>query len=101
MAYNEADTRAKLIDPKLKDAGWTDETIQREFQITAGKVNIFGDRVEREEKKIADYLLTYQGAFPISVVEAKDESHTPLDGMQQAKDYAEKLELLFAYSTNG
>lgn len=98
---NEADTRAKLIDPKLKNADWTDEAIQREFQITAGKVNIFGDRVEREDKKIADYLLTYQGAFPIAVVEAKDENHTPLDGMQQAKEYAEKLELLFAYSTNG
>lgn len=101
MQLNEADTRAKLIDPKLKDANWSDETIQREFQITAGKVNIFGDRVEREDKKIADYLLTFQGAFPIAVVEAKDESHTPLDGMQQAKEYAEKLELLFAYSTNG
>lgn len=101
MSLNEADTRAKLIDPKLKEVGWTDETIQREFQITAGKVNIFGDRVEREDKKIADYLLTHQSAFPIAVIEAKDESHTPLDGMQQAKDYAKKLELLFAYSTNG
>lgn len=98
---NEADTRAKLIDPKLKDTGWTDETTNREFQITAGKINVFGDQIEREEKKIADYLLTYNGAFPIAVVEAKDESHTPLDGMQQAKEYAEKLELLFTYSTNG
>lgn len=65
MQLNEADTRAKLIDPKLKDANWSDETIQREFQITAGKVSIFGDRVEREDKKIADYLLTFQGAFSL------------------------------------
>ena len=58
MLLNEADRRAELIDPKLKGADWTDEIIQREFQITAGKVNIFGDRVEWEDKKIADYLLT-------------------------------------------
>lgn len=101
MQLNEADTRVKLVDPKLKDASWEDRNILREFQITAGKVNIFGDQVVREDKKIADYLLMHNEAFPIAIVEAKDESHTPLDGMQQAKDYAEKLEILFAYSTNG
>lgn len=98
---NEADTRAKLIDPKLKSSGWDDEEIRRNFTITAGKINIFGDRVERETPNFADYLLYHKGAFPIAVIEAKDESHIPLDGIQQAKDYAEKLELLFAYSTNG
>src|SRR5579883_622515 len=101
MAMNEADTRVKLIDPKLSGAQWKEENIIREYQITAGKVDIFGDKVEREDKKIADYLLIYNSAFPIAVVEAKDETHTPLDGIQQAKEYAEKLQLLFAYSTNG
>jgi type I restriction enzyme R subunit len=98
---NEADTRAKLIDPKLRSSGWDEENIIRNFTISAGKVNIFGDRVEREEKKFADYLLTHKKAFPIAVVEAKDESHISLDGMQQAKEYAEILKLYFAYSTNG
>lgn len=101
MQLNEADTRVKLVDPKLKDAFWEDKNILREFQITAGKVNIFGDQVVREDKKIADYLLMHNEAFPIAVIEAKDETHTSLDGMQQAKAYAEKLEILFAYSTNG
>lgn len=101
MAYNEADTRAKLIDLKIESSGWEDRNILREFQITAGKVNIFGDQVIRDDKKIADYLLMHNEAFPIAIIEAKDESHTPLDGMQQAKDYAQKLEVLFVYSTNG
>lgn len=29
---NEADTRARLIDPKLKQSGWTDTQITREQQ---------------------------------------------------------------------
>ena len=34
MGYNEADTRAKLINPKLHEAGWSEDLIRRE--ITAG-----------------------------------------------------------------
>lgn len=29
MPYNEADTRANLIDPKLKQAGWNNNLISR------------------------------------------------------------------------
>jgi len=35
---NEADTRAKLIDPKLHSAGWREENIQRDVYITLGKI---------------------------------------------------------------
>lgn len=101
MSLNEEDTRVKLIDPKLHSSDWEESNIHRNFTITAGKVNIFGDKVERENPEFADYMLMYNSAFPIAIVEAKDESHTPLDGMQQAKGYAEKLEVMFAYSTNG
>ena len=34
MGYNEADTRAKLINPNLHEAGWSEDLIRRE--ITAG-----------------------------------------------------------------
>lgn len=101
MSLNEADTRVKLIDPQLKSPNWDDQNILREYTITAGKVNIFGDQVVRDEKEFADYLLMYKGAFPIAIIEAKEESASHLKGMQQAKNYAEKLELLFCYSTNG
>lgn len=98
---NEADTRAKLIDPKLHEAGWNEARIEREHHFTKGRIYLVGDEHRRKEPKKADYLLRYADSLPIAVVEAKDESHNPGDGMQQAKSYAEILNLLFAYSTNG
>ena len=44
---NEAETRAELIDPKLKEAGWgvvEDTKIHREYKITAGKIQTGGGR---------------------------------------------------------
>lgn len=38
MPLNEAETRAKLIDPGIKDRGWTEDHIRREE--TAGRVAI-------------------------------------------------------------
>lgn len=98
---NEADTRAKLIDPKLHEAGWEEGFISREYHLTDGRIRLVGDTHLREEQKRADYVLRYTNALPIAVVEAKDESHSPLDGIQKAKDYAEMLGVVFAYSTNG
>lgn len=40
---NEANTRAKLIDPKLKSAGWSEELIDREFPISAGQIEVIGE----------------------------------------------------------
>jgi len=104
---NEADTRATLIDPKLKAAGWTDAQItrehyyQRDHQYTQGRVILVGDRVRRGESRKVDYLLRLSDAFPIAVVEAKAESEPAEAGLEQAKRYARDLGLAFAYSTNG
>jgi type I restriction enzyme R subunit len=98
---NEADTRAKLIDPKLHEAGWEEEHIQREHYFTKGRIFLIGDEYKRKQPKKADYLLRYTDSFPIAVIEAKDESRAPDDGMQQAKSYAEVLNVMFAYSSNG
>jgi len=38
MALNEADTRAKLIDPKLHENGWKEEGITRDIFITPGRI---------------------------------------------------------------
>jgi type I restriction enzyme R subunit len=104
---NEADTRAKLIDPLLHAAGWSEDRIRREHylerdrQITRGRIYLVGDEPRRKEPKKVDYLLRYSDALPVAVVEAKDESHEPEAGIQQAKTYAQVLDMLFAYSTNG
>jgi len=55
----------------------------------------------RLPKKRPDYLLRYTRDFTLAAVEAKRESKLPSDGLQQAKDYADLLDLPFAYSTNG
>ncbi len=55
----------------------------------------------REAPKKADYILYLNSANPLAVVEAKDNNHSISFGMQQAKLYAEMLDVKFAYSSNG
>ena len=104
---NEADTRATLIDPKLKAAGWTDTQVfrehyyQRDYQYTQGRIILLGDRVRRGKARKVDYLLRITESFPIAVVEAKAESEPAEAGLEQAKRYAQDLGLAFAYATNG
>ena len=102
---NEKETRIRNIDPLLKDAGWDDSnnpdvpSFIREHYFTDGKIKGEGIRGKARQ---ADYLLYYrQPHFPIAVVEAKADYKLPSDGLQQAKTYAQTLELKFAYSTNG
>jgi type I restriction enzyme R subunit len=97
---NEAETRAELIDPKLKAAGWgvvEGSKILREYNITAGKIQSGGSRGKRE---IADYVLMYKG-IKLAVVEAKSNELEVGEGVMQAKKYADKLQLDTTYSTNG
>jgi len=96
---NEADTRAKLIDPVLHKSGWSEERIARDIPITPGR--IIDDEGSRRKGKKPDYILHYSSSLPIAVVEAKEEGKSALAGMQQAKDYARDLDVLFVYSTNG
>ena len=97
---NEAETRAELIDPKLKSCGWgviEGSKILREYNITAGKIQSGGIR---GKKTIADYVLVYKG-IKLAVVEAKSNDLVVGEGVAQAKQYAEKLKLETTYSTNG
>ena len=97
---NEADTRANLIDPKLKACGWgvvEGSKILREYHITAGKIQTGGVRAK---KLTADYVLVYKG-IKLAVVEAKSDDLGVGEGVAQAKQYAEKLKLETTYSTNG
>jgi type I restriction enzyme R subunit len=97
---NEAETRAELIDPKLKACGWgivEGSKILREYNITAGKIQTVGGR---SKKIIADYVLVYKG-IKLAVIEAKSNDLEVGEGVAQAKQYAEKLKLETTYSTNG
>lgn len=93
----EADTRANLIDPKLKNCGWEKENIIREFFFTAGR-KLIGNK--RGERLRADYILLYQNTR-IAFIEAKEEKLSPTEGLEQVKNYGIKLGLPIVYSTNG
>jgi len=97
----EADTCRKYVLPKLYDAGWTDDQISEQKYFTDGRIVPVGKGHVRKIGKRADYLLRYRPDFWIAVVEAKAAYKKPGDGMQQAMEYAEILDLKFAYATNG
>jgi type I restriction enzyme R subunit len=100
---SEAKTRRELVDPKLKDAGWFTHNwqVEDEYKITAGRIHFDGKNASRERPQKADYLLRFQPSKAIAIVEAKKEGLSHLEGAAQAKEYAQKLGLWFAYSTNG
>ncbi|CAM3934604.1 DEAD/DEAH box helicase family protein [Mycobacterium senriense] len=97
----EADTCRDYVVPKLKEAGWSDDQIIEQYRVTDGRIIKVGSKHRRAEALRADYVLEYRPGVPIGVVEAKREYSTPGQGMQQAKNYAQLLDVPFAYATNG
>jgi len=96
---NEAETRAELIDPALKEAGWgvvEASRVRREL-ITLGRLQGGGKRAKQD---IADYVLMVRGQ-KLAVIEAKKRSLPVTEGLAQAKRYAERLQARFAYASNG
>ena len=100
-SLSEQDIRDRFITPALEQAGWDAEHRRAEYSFTAGAIVVNGTLKHRKEGKRADYILLTKENYPIAVVEAKDYNHTPSDGIQQAIDYAEILDIPFAYSSNG
>jgi type I restriction enzyme R subunit len=97
---NEAETRAELIDPALKAAGWgvvDGSRVRREYLITPGRIEGFGRRAKPLK---ADYVLEYRNT-KLAVIEAKADTEEVSEGVGQAKDYASKLMVRFTYATNG
>ncbi len=96
---NESQTKHDLIDPALRKAGWgvvADSRIRLEFPITQGQ--LIGQSRRKQPLK-ADYVLEYKNRR-IAVIEAKARDKYYTDGVGQAKDYAQRLNIRFTYSTN-
>lgn len=98
---SEEDIKFQFITPAIEKVGWNKTQIKLEYSFTDGRVIVKGDSVKRGRQKRADYLLSYQSNLPLAIVEAKDNNHSIGDGMQQCIDYAEILDVPFAYSSNG
>jgi type I restriction enzyme R subunit len=97
---NESETRAELIDPALRAAGWglaEGSRVLREFKITQGRLIGAGRRTDPDT---ADYILVYRNR-KLAVIEAKREELSEAEGVAQAKHYAGKMAVRFAYATNG
>lgn len=97
---NESETRAEYIDPKLKEAGWGEvegSKILREFRITDGKIQTGGTRGKPE---IIDYVLQYKNR-KIGTLEAKSIDFSVTEGKEQAVSAAKKLQIDYAFSSNG
>lgn len=90
------------VTPSIEKSGWKLGTqIRREYFFTDGRVNVRGKIAWRGNRKRADYLLCLKPNIPIAVVEAKKNDHAIGSGIQQALEYAEMLDVPFAFSTNG
>jgi type I restriction enzyme R subunit len=97
---NEAETRAELIDPKLRASDWGEvegSKVLREHLLAPGKIQTGGGRAK---PLIADYVLEYHGR-KLAAIEAKSDEQVVGEGVAQAKNYAEKMHLDYTFSSNG
>lgn len=98
----EEDIKQRFITPSITKSGWGKTQLLMEYAFTNGQVIVRGNSVKRGPRKKADYLLVRSTAQqPLAIVEAKDASHSIGVGMQQAMEYAQILDIPFAYSSNG
>ncbi|MBV8096932.1 MAG: hypothetical protein JO110_27555 [Acetobacteraceae bacterium] len=80
---NEAETRAELIDPALKAAGWglVEASRVRREEITLGRLQGAG---KRAAKDISDYVLIYRN-HKLAVIEAKRRDLPDTEDVGQAR----------------
>ena len=99
---NEAETRAEHVDPALRAAGWgvvDGSRILREKHCVISPGRLLGGG-KRANPEIADYVLVYRNT-KLATLEAKAWNKPYTEGVGQAKSYANKLAVRFAYATNG
>lgn len=103
LQLSEEDIKLRYITPSIIDKGWSVDniTMETKVKLTDGKINLRGNLVSRGKAKYADYVLYYNRATPIAIVEAKDANHAVAHGLQQAKEYAQMMDVPFAFSSNG
>ncbi|MCB9772262.1 MAG: DEAD/DEAH box helicase family protein [Candidatus Omnitrophica bacterium] len=100
--FSERDICTKFITPALVGSGWDiQKQIREEVSFTDGRIHVRGKKITRAQPKRADYILYYKANIPIAIIEAKDNNHSVGDGMQQALDYADILDIPFVFSSNG
>ncbi|MEZ5534053.1 MAG: DEAD/DEAH box helicase family protein [Thiolinea sp.] len=88
LQWDEAKTRAQLIDAMLLQAGWD---VQNKQQVDIEFPVNFPDNVSGKGR--VDYVLWGNNGHPLAVIEAKRSGNTSLQaGREQARLYADALE---------
>lgn len=101
-SLSEKDICTKFINPALQQSGWNMRNqVREEVSFTDGRIIVQGKLYTRGKKKRADYILYYKPNIPIAIIEAKDNKHNVGDGMQQALEYSEILQIPFVFTSNG
>jgi type I restriction enzyme R subunit len=99
-SWSEGRTIRDLVLPSLRSAEWAEASWHREYPITVGGRQVVDGRVRQSRPLRADIGLLH-GERPIAVVEVKKTIRDHLLGVQQARRYAELLDVPLAYATNG
>jgi type I restriction enzyme R subunit len=101
-SLSERDICTKFIAPAIQQAGWDIQNqIREEVSFTKGRIIVRGKLHSRGKSRRADFILYHQQNLPLAVIEAKDNKHSVSSGIQQALDYAEALDVPFAFASNG
>jgi len=98
----ERDICTKFINPAIAKAGWDmHRQVREEVYFTDGRIIVQGSLHTRGIRKRADYILYAKPNEPIAIIEAKDNNKAVGQGMQQALEYSEILQIPFVFTSNG
>ena len=109
MLGKEAKARIK-INKLLEDSGWrlldneegkANIQLEQGVSITKKDIDAFGEDFENIRKGFIDFLLLDDKGFPLVVLEAKREDKNPLDGKEQARAYAQSINVRYIILSNG
>ena len=99
---SERDICTKFITPALEKSGWDlQKQVREEVEFTDGRIYVKGNLSVRGKRKRADYIHYYKPNIPVAVIEAKNNKHSVMAGIQQGLDYATILDIPTVFSSNG
>jgi len=105
----EAKARIK-INNLLQTSGWrffddgkgsANITLENNVKLTKNTVDELGNDFDKTKDGFVDFLLLDEKGFPYVVLEAKSEDKDPLNGKEQARRYAQSLNVRFVILSNG
>lgn len=109
MSEKEAKSRIK-INKLLEASGWRffdnengHANIQLELNVKLTKLIMddLGDNFDKISNGFVDFLLLDDHSKPLVVLEAKSEEKSPLVGKEQAREYAQSVNVRYVILSNG